>query len=200
MPISISVSDVTHVDFDLHTIMSDLLLPIPFQPLLLREYADILQQQFHKRFSLTPCDPPRAENGKNVFKSDYWSDYKLQSMKQRLNETKSQLNNLPLDKWHKHTRYVSFFNEKKTIRIGSLTEISVDRKLNPAATVSQMVKKSSNPELLTQAWLKFHECYHVFDLGPKPEQKEFNSVHLCEAPGAFTTSLNHALVLHHNEV
>ena len=113
MPISISVSDVTHVDFDLHTIMSDLLLPIPFQPLLLREYADILQQQFHKRFSFTPCDPPRAENGKNVFKSDYWSDYKLQSMKQRLNETKSQLNNLPLDKWHKHTRYVSFFNEKK---------------------------------------------------------------------------------------
>jgi len=156
--------------------MSDLLLPIPFQPLLLREYADILQQQFHKRFSFTPCDPPRAENGKNVFKSDYWSDYKLQSMKQRLNETKSQLNNLPLDKWHKHTR-----------------------KLNPAATVSQMVKKSSNPELLTQAWLKFHECYHVFDLGPKPEQKEFNSVHLCEAPGAFITSLNHALVLHHNE-
>jgi len=156
--------------------MSHLLLPIPFQPLLLREYADILQQQFHKRFTLTPCDPPSDESGKNVFKADYWNDYKLQSMKKRLNETKSQLNNLPLDKWHRHTR-----------------------KLNPAATVSQMVKKSANPELLTQAWLKFHECFHVFKLGPEPEQKEFNSVHLCEAPGAFITSLNHALVLHHNE-
>ena len=28
--------------------MSHLLLPIPFQPLLQREYADILQQQFNK--------------------------------------------------------------------------------------------------------------------------------------------------------
>ena len=32
---------------------------------------------------------------------DYWTDYKLQTMKKRLNETKSQLNNLPLDKWHR---------------------------------------------------------------------------------------------------
>ena len=156
--------------------MSHLLLPIPFQPLLLREYADILQQQYHKRFTLTSCDPPNGSD-QNVYKSEYWTDYKLQSMKKRLNETKSQLNNLPLDKWHKHTR-----------------------KLNPAASVSHFVKKSSNPELMTQAWLKFHECFHVFDLGPEADQKEFNSVHLCEAPGAFITSLNHALVLHHTDV
>ena len=63
-----------------------------------------------------------------------------------------------------------------------------------------MVKKTCNPELMTQAWLKFHECFHVFDLGPGPDEKEFNTVHLCEAPGAFITSLNHALVLHHTDV
>ena len=156
--------------------MSHLLQPIPFQPLLLREYHDILKQQYHKRFTLTPTSPtPDSES--RVYKCEYWTDDRLQSMKKRLNETKSQLNNLPLDKWHKHTR-----------------------KLNPAASVSPMVKKSANPELLTQAWLKFHECFHVFSLGPEPEVKEYNSVHLCEAPGAFITSLNHALVLHHSDV
>ena len=161
--------------------MSHLLLPIPFQPLLLREYADILQQQFHKRFSLSRCEPPSSET--EVYTADYWTDDKLQLMKKELNETKSQLNNLPLDKWHKHTR-----------------------KLNPAALVSSYVRKSANAELLTQAWLKFHECFHVFDLGPgsgsgsEEDPKEFNSVHLCEAPGAFITSLNHALVLHHHDV
>ena len=155
--------------------MSHLLLPIPFQPLLLREYHDVLKQQYTKRFTLSPCDPPVETD--IVYKATYWKDERLQSMKKRLNETKSQLNNLPLDKWHKHTR-----------------------KLNPAALVPASVKKSANPELLTQAWLKFHECFHVFGLGPEPEVKEYNSVHLCEAPGAFITSLNHALVLHHSDV
>lgn len=155
--------------------MSHLLLPIPFQPLLLREYHDVLKQQYTKRFTLTPCDPPGETD--IVYKATYWKDERLQSMKKRLNETKSQLNNMPLDKWHRHTR-----------------------KLNPAALVPASVKKSANPELLTQAWLKFHECFHVFSLGPGPETKQFTSVHLCEAPGAFITSLNHALVLQHPEV
>ena len=65
--------------------MSHLLLPIPFQPLLLREYADILQQQFHKRFSLTGCEPPDSE-GAAVYRADYWTDDKLQAMKRELNE------------------------------------------------------------------------------------------------------------------
>jgi len=119
-------------------------------------------------------------------------------MKQRLNETKSQLNNMPLQQWHKHTK-----------------------RLNPASRVAFHLRKNVQPELLTQAWEKFHECFHVFSLGPKPRNTPavltapaesgegevdpvptpslppFNSVHLCEAPGAFITSLNHALSTHH---
>eukprot|EP00092_Neocalanus_flemingeri_P040572 GFUD01044178.1.p1 GENE.GFUD01044178.1~~GFUD01044178.1.p1 ORF type:complete len:760 (-),score=259.24 GFUD01044178.1:200-2479(-) len=154
---------------------SHLLLPIPFQPLLLREYTDILQQQFTKRFTFPPCSPPVSSSP--PYSSPYWSDTRLQTMKDRLNQTKSQLNTLPLAKWHKHTR-----------------------QLNPAGSVTSVLRKSVQPELLTQAWQKFHECFHVFDLGPDKEQLEFNSVHLCEAPGAFVTSLNHALCLHHQDV
>jgi len=156
--------------------MSHLLLPIPFQPLLQREYADILQQQFNKRFSFSPTRLPELEKGGQVevFTAEYWRDERLQAMKNRLNTTKSSLNNLPLGRWHKHTR-----------------------KLNPAGAVTNQLRKSANPELLTQAWQKFHECFQVFRLGPGPGQLQYKSVHLCEAPGAFVTSLNQALVLHH---
>jgi len=153
---------------------SHLLLPIPFQPLLLREYADILQQQFNKRFTFPKCEPPSSIS---TYSTKYWKDQRLQSMKDRLNQTKSQLNNLPLEKWHKHTR-----------------------SLDPAGKVIPFLKKDVKPELLTQAWLKFHECFNAFELGPTSESSEFNSVHLCEAPGAFITSLNHALCLHHQDV
>jgi len=155
---------------------SHLLLPIPFQPLLLREYADILQQQFTKRFTFPPCPSPPSTSPA-PYSAPYWSDSRLQSMKERLNQTKSQLNDLPLAKWHKHTR-----------------------QLNPAGSVTSTLRKNVRPELLTQAWQKFHECFHVFGLGPGKDQSEFNTVHLCEAPGAFITSLNHALCLHHQDV
>jgi cap2 methyltransferase len=67
-----------------------------------------------------------------------------------------------------------------------------------AGKVVGEVKKSFNTELCTQAWCKFHEILASFDVVPPSALSDpsaaFSSVHLCEAPGAFITSLNHFLV------
>ena len=60
------------------------------------------------------------------------------------------------------------------------------------------IKSSYNAELCTQAWCKFHEILASYDVVlpsvlSQPEAR-LNSIHLCEAPGAFITSLNHFLV------
>ena len=100
-------------------------------------YADILQHQFNKRYSF-PDGATSKPTSSDPFKAPYWRDSRLQSMKQRLNATKSKLNEMPLNKWHKHTK-----------------------RLNPAGTVTQELKKRAHPELMTQAWQKFYECFQV---------------------------------------
>ena len=61
-----------------------------------------------------------------------------------------------------------------------------------AGLIVQTVKRVINPELCTQAWCKFHEILSQFPaLVSCGEPGDFRSLHLCEAPGAFVTSLNH---------
>jgi 23S rRNA U2552 (ribose-2'-O)-methylase RlmE/FtsJ len=43
--------------------------------------------------------------------------------------------------------------------------------------------------LMFQAWCKFYEIVSSFDLLPPGDVQ--SSLHLCEAPGAFVTALNH---------
>merc|ERR1719319_498933 len=148
--------------------MSHLMLPIPFQPILNKEYADIIQIQFNKRYSF-PAGRQKEPKCK-PYTSEYWLEDSLQEMKTNLNTVKSKLNNLQLHKWHKHTK-----------------------RMNPAGYITPKLRAQIKPELLTQAWEKFFECFQTFKLGPK-DDSDFNTLHLCEAPGAFVTSLNHALV------
>ena len=49
-----------------------------------------------------------------------------------------------------------------------------------------------------QNWTKLHEILWSFDVVPKTAVK-YNSVHLCEAPGAFVASLNHFLKTHRTD-
>ena len=100
---------------------------------------------------------------------ELWTEEKYIEMKNELNELKNNLNDKNLISWHHHTRSV-----------------------NLAGGISAEVQREFRPELCTQAWCKFYEIATTYlDL----EAKEYLfSVHLCEAPGAFVTSLNHYML------
>lgn len=73
------------------------------------------------------------------------------------------------------------------------------RKYSSIDLVSHRRHLESNTWLLfLQAWCKFYENARSFILVPPTvvNTQCLNSVHLCEAPGAFITSLNHFLKLH----
>ncbi|XP_077993177.1 cap-specific mRNA (nucleoside-2'-O-)-methyltransferase 2-like [Glandiceps talaboti] len=94
----------------------------------------------------------------------------LSTMKSELNSTKSSLSDKDMQSWHEHTMFT-----------------------NKAGRVVPHIRADYKPELCTQAWCKFREIVGTFDVIPElaVQSRELNTVHLCEAPGAFITSLNH---------
>ncbi|KAM6943508.1 cap-specific mRNA (nucleoside-2'-O-)-methyltransferase 2 [Xenentodon cancila] len=94
----------------------------------------------------------------------------LQELKASLNAVKNQLSDKDVQVWHQHTNST-----------------------NRAGKVIAAVRSAANAEICTQAWCKFYEILGTFPLLPKEalEIGELNTVHLCEAPGAFITALNH---------
>lgn len=108
-------------------------------------------------------------------------------LKKQLNQVKSELDWFPLDAWHNHTR-----------------------RMNVGQLITQYVKQYFNPEFSSQAWGKMFEMLCEFCLIPSHilnqlvdanteivegseavKKVYFDSVHLCEAPGAFISALNH---------
>nr|XP_057945014.1 cap-specific mRNA (nucleoside-2'-O-)-methyltransferase 2 [Doryrhamphus excisus] len=94
----------------------------------------------------------------------------LQALKVSLNAVKNQLSDKNIQVWHQHTNST-----------------------NRAGKVIAAVRSTGNAEICTQAWCKFYEILGTFS--PLPEvalhSGELNTVHLCEAPGAFISALNH---------
>lgn len=106
-----------------------------------------------------------------LFKDDIYEVPKLQILKSCLNTCKSKLNDNPITEWAQHTR-----------------------RRNPAGDVPYKMRTEMDGEFVTQAFCKLYEClcsYPLVDFN----WKFFNSLHLCEAPGAFVTALNHYLKL-----
>ena len=99
-----------------------------------------------------------------------WAD--LLVLKEELNDLKSHLNDKEITTWRKHTQHQHMGGD-----------------------VVQHLKGTVNPDLCTQAWTKMHEVLFQFDIVPK-DGKAFKSVHLCEAPGAFISSVNHFIKTH----
>ncbi|XP_003970104.2 cap-specific mRNA (nucleoside-2'-O-)-methyltransferase 2 isoform X2 [Takifugu rubripes] len=97
---------------------------------------------------------------------------RLQALKASLNAVKNQLSDKNVQVWHQHTNST-----------------------NRAGKVMAAVRSVANAEICTQAWCKFYEILGTFDLPPLEalHNGELNTVHLCEAPGAFITALNHYL-------
>ncbi|XP_064462866.1 cap-specific mRNA (nucleoside-2'-O-)-methyltransferase 2-like [Ornithodoros turicata] len=96
-----------------------------------------------------------------------WEVPALQQLKAELNLTKSLLNCMEPVEWRRHTAWT-----------------------NRAGYVLAQVRRAANPTLLTQAWCKFYEILHEFGVA---EAEPLRSFHLCEAPGAFISALQHYL-------
>lgn len=159
----------------------------PKQPKTLRDKYDesidltsCVPIMFERHFAISDVqrDPQRyalPEPG-SMFVEPPWQLDQLQKMKRELNEVKSRLNNFHLGKWQQHTN-----------------------RMNGAGDIVRTVRENIQAELVTQAWCKFYETASNFSLVPLNEicrevdNKNFRSVHLCEAPGAFVTALNHWL-------
>lgn len=137
-------------------------------------------EYFNKKFSFKPpvCGwslPLESE----MFTAEKWKLDDMMEMKDNLNQVKNKLNNYNLDEWHKHTRA-----------------------MNKAGNVLWTLKRDIEPEFATQAWCKFYEICSTYNFvcNMAQERCALNSLHLCEAPGAFITSLNHYLKLNHPDL
>ncbi|XP_071559620.1 cap-specific mRNA (nucleoside-2'-O-)-methyltransferase 2-like isoform X1 [Temnothorax nylanderi] len=132
---------------------------------------------FERHFAISDVqrDTQTLPEPGSMFAEPPWQLDQLQRMKRVLNEVKSRLNNFNLIKWQQHTS-----------------------RMNEAGDIVRAVKERTQGELVTQAWCKFYEIASNYSLVPlneicREDGKNFRSVHVCEAPGAFVTALNHWL-------
>ncbi|XP_006641524.2 cap-specific mRNA (nucleoside-2'-O-)-methyltransferase 2 [Lepisosteus oculatus] len=141
-----------------------------FSPDVLAEIKELFSK------NVTYYKPPSREwripNPNEALKYESQQYRSLQALKESLNQVKDQLSDKNLEEWHQHTSFT-----------------------NKAGKAISHVRTTVNAEICTQAWCKFYEILATFPLIPQRalQSGEFNSVHLCEAPGAFIASLNHYL-------
>ncbi|XP_030387598.1 cap-specific mRNA (nucleoside-2'-O-)-methyltransferase 2 [Scaptodrosophila lebanonensis] len=129
---------------------------------------DELEQLFEKKFLYQKPSEGVAwhlpEKGQSIF-SEFYQFGDLQRLKENLNAVKSKLNDYGTHEWSTHTN-----------------------KRDPSGEVVWRLKNETKAEFVTVAWCKFFECLNRFPLIGK---SVVNTLHLCEAPGAFIAALNH---------
>ena len=133
----------------------------------------LLSDYFDRKFRYSPSvinfDTCLKGGSNDQALSKYQKIVELQEVKSDLNTAKNLLNSVDIAQWRKHTQY-----------------------MHRGGEVVRHIKKDIRPELCTKAWCKFYEILSHFSLHLYFGE-DFNSFHLCEAPGAFVTSLNHFL-------
>ncbi|XP_068116920.1 cap-specific mRNA (nucleoside-2'-O-)-methyltransferase 2 [Hyperolius riggenbachi] len=127
---------------------------------------------FRKRFTYDKQASWQLPGAFEILTSEHKEFDHLLSQKESLNGVKNLLSDKKLDDWHRHTSFT-----------------------NKAGRIVPEVRRQANAELCTQAWCKFHEIVATYPLIPDSAiwSYEINTIHLCEAPGAFISSLNHYL-------
>lgn len=150
-----------------------------FERMQKTNFEEVIDNLFNKNYHIVREDSYSLPEPKSLFTAAPWQIADLQRLKADLNEVKSRLNDYGFDVWHQHTG-----------------------QRNKAGDVQWNIQRTIRPEFLTQAWCKFYENLSSFSLIPPvvDQTKKFTSVHLCEAPGAFITSLNHWLKINMPEV
>uniref|UniRef100_A0A1B0CL76 Putative cap-specific mrna nucleoside-2'-o--methyltransferase 2 isoform x3 n=1 Tax=Lutzomyia longipalpis TaxID=7200 RepID=A0A1B0CL76_LUTLO len=140
---------------------------------------DSLERLFCKKYLFARQAHWKLPEVDVLFTQKNFQDTHLQEAKQRLNSVKSKLNDVELEVWSTHT-----FNQ------------------SPSPEIIYRIRHGFNVEFVTQAWTKFYECLGSFCLIPDVEetQQPLNTVHLCEAPGAFVVALNHFLKTHRKRI
>ncbi|XP_035685398.1 cap-specific mRNA (nucleoside-2'-O-)-methyltransferase 2-like [Branchiostoma floridae] len=148
--------------------------PRPRRQQFTQDVWDETERLFSKTFSFQKPedDPWRLPPAKVFFTNQNQPFPQLLEMKEELNRVKGLLSDKEIRSWHEHTNQT-----------------------NRAGKVISHLKQTIHPQLCTQAWCKFHEIVSTFPIvsDAAVESGVFNSVHVCEAPGAFITSLNHFL-------
>uniref|UniRef100_A0A8C3VKX4 Cap-specific mRNA (nucleoside-2'-O-)-methyltransferase 2 n=1 Tax=Catagonus wagneri TaxID=51154 RepID=A0A8C3VKX4_9CETA len=147
--------------------------PETFSPDILADIFELFAKNFS--YSKPPNNEWQLPDPRELFTCDHMEFNAFLDLKNSLNEVKNLLSDKKLDEWHEHTAFT-----------------------NKAGKIISHVRKSVNAELCTQAWCKFHEILCSFPLVPQEafQNGKLNSLHLCEAPGAFIASLNHYLKSH----
>ncbi|XP_053684883.1 cap-specific mRNA (nucleoside-2'-O-)-methyltransferase 2 [Sabethes cyaneus] len=138
-----------------------------------RDVEKDIEEQFSKKFqfSALKSEIPMLPPLDTVYSGPPYFIEVLQKVKNDLNAVKNRLNDFEISHWHQHTR-----NRSSLLPI--LHEL----------------RHRIGGEFVTQAFAKLYECVAAYELVPR-DRKELFSVHLCEAPGAFITGLNHYLQL-----
>ena len=138
------------------------------------DFQEEIEALFNKKFVLKSSEETWAHlpDTIDMFEEPPFVLEDMISMKDELNRKKSLLNDMDIVEWHSHTR-----------------------RAHKAGAVVKHLREQIHVEMCTQAWAKFHEILHTFDLVPEDAKQtgKFRSVHLCEAPGAFVACLNHLL-------
>ncbi|XP_077298480.1 cap methyltransferase 2 [Arctopsyche grandis] len=147
--------------------------------MLIHHLDSMADNVFSKKCTLSATKEFKLPDSSDIFASEPWQEERFCIWKECLNAQKRQLNNYDLSQWQQHTY-----------------------KTNLAKEIIKMIKSSIRPELFTVAWTKFYECTYNYNTIPEKAKraKSFNSLHLCEAPGAAITSLNHFIKSNHPDL